>query len=86
MILRLESEGYVVNVLCHKSSKVYHCRLTCPEVRKHEVENHSPFSGSSFLILFSVSLARAVYSRASVLLLDDPLSAGEYSDDAVNNI
>ena len=26
----------------------------------------------------SVSLARAVYSRASILLLDDVLSAGEY--------
>jgi hypothetical protein len=31
----------------------------------------------------SVSLARAVYSRASILLLDDVLSAGEYH--AVHN-
>ena len=31
------------------------------------------------LTLFSVSLARAVYSRASILLLDDVLSAGMLS-------
>lgn len=34
--------------------------------------------GQRFSHSFTVSLARAVYSRASVLLLDDVLSAGEF--------
>lgn len=50
-------------------------RLTCPEGKKLEVSRFLYFTtldsdGSS-----AVSLARAVYSRASILLLDDVLSA-----------
>ena len=32
----------------------------------------------SLLMIMAVSLARAIYSRASILLLDDVLSAGMY--------
>ena len=38
------------------------------------------------LNLLSVSLARAVYSRASLLLLDDVLSAGKWAPTPLNMI
>lgn len=45
--------------------------------RKHEVsDSETPVRISTELML--VSLARAVYSRASILFLDDVLSAGEF--------
>lgn len=47
-------------------------------VRKLEVSWAITNSGALYLIGFIVSLARAIYSRASVLLLDDVLSAGAY--------
>lgn len=48
----------------------------CQAAKKHEVELPAISSTSTNQTI--VSLARAVYSRASVLLLDDVLSAGEW--------
>ena len=71
--------GVCISCCSQDMSLTYECRSICLVGKKREVRRIRLLTSVELsLTNLIVSLARAVYSRASILFLDDVLSAGSY--------